>query len=127
MADQRIALVTGASSGIGFATASLFAERGYRTFGTSRDTERKSGPKGVEMVKLDVNSDDSARAAIDAVASKGPIQVLVNNAGFGLFGILVHCRCQRRAEFEVPAVRGVGRRLARTERSGAARVCSKDS
>jgi NAD(P)-dependent dehydrogenase (short-subunit alcohol dehydrogenase family) len=86
MADQRIALVTGASSGIGFATASLFAERGYRTFGTSRNPERKGGPKGVEMVKLDVDSDESARAAIDVVASKGPIQILINNAGFGLFG-----------------------------------------
>jgi NAD(P)-dependent dehydrogenase (short-subunit alcohol dehydrogenase family) len=83
MADQRIALVTGASSGIGFATASLFAERGYRTFGTSRDPERKGCPKGVEMVKLDVDSDDSARAAIDVVASKGPIQVLVNNIRLG--------------------------------------------
>jgi NAD(P)-dependent dehydrogenase (short-subunit alcohol dehydrogenase family) len=87
MAQRQIAVVTGASSGIGFATASLLAERGYRTFGTSREPEARSGPKGVELVKLDVDSDESARAAIEGiVTTAGPIDILVNNAGYGLFG-----------------------------------------
>lgn len=87
MARQLVALVTGASSGIGFATASLLAERGLRTFGTSRDPAKRPAPKGVEMLQLDVRSDASARSTIaDVVARAGQIDVLVNNAGFGLFG-----------------------------------------
>jgi NAD(P)-dependent dehydrogenase (short-subunit alcohol dehydrogenase family) len=87
MVDRKVALVTGASSGIGFATASLLAERGYRTFGTSREPQLKKGPKGVEMLKLDITLDDSVRWAVsDLVNRAGQVDILVNNAGFGLFG-----------------------------------------
>jgi NAD(P)-dependent dehydrogenase (short-subunit alcohol dehydrogenase family) len=89
MADQSVALVTGASSGIGFETASLLASRGYRTFGTSREPESKPGPKGVEMLKLDVRSDESARTVVDDILRRqGSLDILVNNAGFGLFGAI---------------------------------------
>jgi NAD(P)-dependent dehydrogenase (short-subunit alcohol dehydrogenase family) len=87
MSQRPVALVTGASSGIGFASASLLAARGYRTFGTSRHPDQRPGPKGVEMLQLDVSSDASVRAAVAEIATRaGPIGVLVNNAGFGLFG-----------------------------------------
>ena len=87
MIEPRVALVTGASSGIGFATAALLAARGYRTFGTSREPQGKTGPKNVEMVQLDVRSDASVRAAMDSILRRTDhIDVLVNNAGFGLFG-----------------------------------------
>jgi NAD(P)-dependent dehydrogenase (short-subunit alcohol dehydrogenase family) len=87
MADQSVALVTGASSGIGFETASLLASRGYRTFGTSREPDRRPGPKGVEMLKLDIRSDESARAVVDDIHQRERrLDILVNNAGFGLFG-----------------------------------------
>jgi NAD(P)-dependent dehydrogenase (short-subunit alcohol dehydrogenase family) len=87
MLQGRIAVFTGASCGIGFATASFLAERGYRTFGTSREPARRTGPEGVELIMLDVDSDDSAVAAVrDIVDRAGPIDVLVNNAGYGLFG-----------------------------------------
>jgi NAD(P)-dependent dehydrogenase (short-subunit alcohol dehydrogenase family) len=89
MADRRVVLVTGASSGIGFATAALFAARGYRTFGTARELGAHPAPKDVEMVKLDVREDDSMNAAVDAVlGTAGQIDILVNNAGFGLAGAI---------------------------------------
>jgi NAD(P)-dependent dehydrogenase (short-subunit alcohol dehydrogenase family) len=85
--EPRVALVTGASSGIGFATASLLAARGYRTFGTSRKPQGTAGPNNVEMVELDVRSDDSVCSAMDNILRQVEhIDVLVNNAGYGLFG-----------------------------------------
>jgi NAD(P)-dependent dehydrogenase (short-subunit alcohol dehydrogenase family) len=87
MTDRQVALVTGASSGIGFETASLLADRGYRTFGTSREPEKRAGPKGVELLKLDVRSDDDAGAIVEDIHRReGRLDILVNNAGFGLFG-----------------------------------------
>ena len=102
MAKQRVALVTGASSGIGFATASRLAEHGLRTFGTSRDPAKRPAPKGVEMLQLDVRSDESVHVAIaDVVARAGPIDVLVNNAGFGLFGAVEETSLdEARGQFE---------------------------
>ena len=85
--DRRVALVTGASSGVGFETSSLLAARGYRTFGTSREPENSPRPKGVEMLKLDVRFDDNARAVVDDIHQReGRLDILINNAGFGLFG-----------------------------------------
>ena len=102
MAQRPVALVTGASSGIGLATASLLAARGYRTFGTSRHPDQRPGPKGVEMLQLDVTSDTGVRATIaEAVGRAGPIDVLVNNAGFGLFGAIEETSLEEaRGQFE---------------------------
>lgn len=99
MADRQVALVTGASSGIGFETASLLAARGCRTFGTSREPEKRAGPKGVEMLKLDVRSDDDARAVVDAIHQREwRLDILVNNAGFGLFGAIEETSLQEARE-----------------------------
>ncbi|WP_165974344.1 SDR family NAD(P)-dependent oxidoreductase [Nonomuraea deserti] len=77
---SRTVLVTGASSGIGQATARLFAERGARVFGTSRRALGDDG--GVEMVQLDIRSEESVRQCVDRVLDRaGGIDVLVNNAG----------------------------------------------
>jgi short-subunit dehydrogenase len=87
MIDGPVALVTGASSGIGFATAELLAKRGFKTFGTSRDLDLNKGPEGVRMLRLDVTSDEGVRATMTEITRQANhIDILVNNAGFGLFG-----------------------------------------
>lgn len=76
----RTVLVTGASSGIGQATARLFAAHGARVFGTSRQ-QRPDGD-GVEMLRLDVRSAESVQRCVDQVLTRaGHLDVLVNNAG----------------------------------------------
>ncbi|XRQ09916.1 SDR family NAD(P)-dependent oxidoreductase [Actinomadura welshii] len=75
-----VVLVTGASSGIGRATARLFAERGARVFGTSRSARPDEG--GVEMLELDVRSEESVRRCVDQVLDRaGQLDVVVNNVG----------------------------------------------
>jgi NAD(P)-dependent dehydrogenase (short-subunit alcohol dehydrogenase family) len=80
----KIALVTGASSGIGEATAKRLVEAGYKVYGTSR-RGIQMGRQDFEMLALDVTDDKSVQAAIEAIMHReGRIDLLVNNAGFGL-------------------------------------------
>jgi NAD(P)-dependent dehydrogenase (short-subunit alcohol dehydrogenase family) len=82
--SNKIALVTGASSGIGQATAERLASAGYTVYGTSRRGGRASG-RTFEMLRLDVTSDASAAEAVTHLMQrKGRIDLLVNNAGFGI-------------------------------------------
>jgi NAD(P)-dependent dehydrogenase (short-subunit alcohol dehydrogenase family) len=82
----KIALVTGASSGIGRAIASHLAAGGWRVFGTSRGGAG-IGDVGVEMLALDVDDDAAVAAAVAAVMARaGRIDALVNNAGWALMG-----------------------------------------
>jgi NAD(P)-dependent dehydrogenase (short-subunit alcohol dehydrogenase family) len=81
---NSVAIVTGASSGIGEATAHRLAVAGYKVYGTSR----RGVPAGVqpfEMLPLDVTSDASvARLVEEVIRREGRIDLLVNNAGFGV-------------------------------------------
>jgi short-subunit dehydrogenase len=79
-------LITGASSGFGKLSASLLAKRGFGVFGTSRKAlEEKQD--GVEMLRLDITSDESVRRCVLNLLQKaGRIDVLVNNAGQVLTG-----------------------------------------
>jgi NAD(P)-dependent dehydrogenase (short-subunit alcohol dehydrogenase family) len=88
MATTRpVALVTGASSGIGRAAALALAAKGYEVVGTSRNTAHVTAPKGVTFLDLDVTSDASVTAAVAGVIDRfGRIDVLVNNAGIGSAG-----------------------------------------
>ena len=81
---SKTAIVTGASAGIGEATAERLAAAGYRVFGTSR-RPASAGRRSFEMLTLDVTSDQSVEAAVREVARRADrIDVLVNNAGFGV-------------------------------------------
>lgn len=84
MNKKPIALVTGASSGIGQATATRLAAAGYQVYGTSR-SGLPSGNQNFAMLPLDVTSDESVEAAIsELIRREGRIDLLVNNAGFGV-------------------------------------------
>lgn len=82
--SKKIALVTGASSGIGQATAGLLATAGYKVYGTSRRGGEVIG-QSFEMMTLDVTSDASVADAVAKLMQReGRIDLLVNNAGFGV-------------------------------------------
>src|SRR5258705_9139664 len=89
--SKRIAVVTGTSTGIGFATALRLAANGFRVFAGMRNLAkaeplREAARKAdvpLEVIELDVTSADSTARAFSAVAARGPIEVLVNNAGVG--------------------------------------------
>jgi len=82
--QSKIALVTGASSGIGQATAQRLAKAGYKVYGTSRRPSDASA-RTFEMLSLDVTSDESVDATVRKLMQvEGRIDLLVNNAGFGV-------------------------------------------
>jgi NAD(P)-dependent dehydrogenase (short-subunit alcohol dehydrogenase family) len=81
---RPVAIVTGASAGIGGASARALQAAGYQVFGTYRRPPATRSP-GIEYLACDVTSDESAKAAVGEVLSKtGRIDLLVNNAGVGL-------------------------------------------
>jgi NAD(P)-dependent dehydrogenase (short-subunit alcohol dehydrogenase family) len=101
MKQNNVALVTGVSSGIGWATAELLAQHGFCVFGTMR-RPGEIRPSGVEILPLDVRDDASARSCLDRVlGTAGRLDLLVNNAGVALYGALEEVSIeQARAVFE---------------------------
>ena len=82
--QNKTALVTGASSGIGEATAERLAAAGYKVYGTSRRAA-KASLRSFELLPLDVTREESVEAAVSEVLRlEDRIDLLVNNAGFGI-------------------------------------------
>ena len=89
MSSKGTALVTGASSGIGEATALRLAKAGFTVYAVARRVDRMSGlaDAGIHVLKMDVTDDKSMVGGIEQiVADTGRIDVLVNNAGYGSYG-----------------------------------------
>jgi NAD(P)-dependent dehydrogenase (short-subunit alcohol dehydrogenase family) len=85
--NRPVALVTGASSGIGQAASLALVDAGFEVVGTSRDTARLPSRNGVTFLDLDVSSDESVTTAVQQVIDRyARIDVLVNNAGIGSAG-----------------------------------------
>ena len=107
---NKVALVTGSSSGMGFATAIMLARAGIHTYASMRNlkksktiTELASTENlPLQVVQLDVNDKKSVKEAITKIVTeKERIDVLVNNAGYGLFGSLEDISIEElKAQFE---------------------------
>ncbi|MBR6847849.1 MAG: oxidoreductase [Bacteroidales bacterium] len=88
---QKVILLTGASSGIGYDTATRLARQGHKVYGAARRIDKMLPLKelGVIPIKMDVTDDASMIAGVNAVMeAEGRIDVLVNNAGYGYFGAI---------------------------------------
>ena len=88
---QKVILLTGASSGIGYDTATRLAKQGHKVYGAARRIDKMQPLKelGVTPIKMDVTDDASMIAGVNAVLeAEGRIDVLVNNAGYGYFGAI---------------------------------------
>jgi len=92
---EKVAIVTGSSSGIGFETSLALAREGYFTYATMRDTTKSNKIKEIaqkenlkiNVLELDVDDEKSVKSAIVQILDqKQRVDVLVNNAGWGLWG-----------------------------------------
>lgn len=103
--NNEIVLLTGASSGIGFETALLLQQSGYKVYAAARRTDRlkKLESQGISILSIDVTSDASMQQAVQSIIDReGRIDVLINNAGYGSFGSLEEVPMEEaRQQFEV--------------------------
>jgi NAD(P)-dependent dehydrogenase (short-subunit alcohol dehydrogenase family) len=88
---QKAIFITGASSGLGKATARLFQQEGWKVIATMRNPERETELgqlENVTLLPLDVTNLDNIKATVTTAIQSGTIDVVFNNAGYGLLGAL---------------------------------------
>jgi NADP-dependent 3-hydroxy acid dehydrogenase YdfG len=84
---KGVVFVTGASSGMGYAAAELFIKNGYTVYGGARRIEKMETLSGLIPIKMDITKSGDIDYAINKIAHEcGRIDILFNNAGYGLFG-----------------------------------------
>ena len=91
MAEKKIILLTGASSGIGYDAAQTLAQQGHVVYAAARRVEKMEPLQafGAKVLRMDVTDEASMQQCVDAVIqAEGRIDVLVNNAGYGFFGAI---------------------------------------
>src|SRR4051812_20406836 len=112
--NQKVAVVTGSSSGMGYETSLILARNGFHTYATMRKLEGEGGTKqlsniakdeslSLEIIQLDVNNDESVTDAINRIAKEndGRLDVVINNAGYDLMGALEQTSIDEiKAQFE---------------------------
>lgn len=89
--NQKTIFITGASSGLGRATAKLFASKGWNVIATMRNPEKEtelSQLSGLELLPLDVTDPDQITETVERVVAMNGVKVVFNNAGYGLAGPL---------------------------------------
>jgi len=106
----KVAVVTGSSSGIGYETSLLLARNQFTTYATMRNLNKSEKLKGIasreriplHIIQLNVNDDSSVEDAIGSIIKEnGKIDLLVNNAGYDLFGSLEEASIEEiREQFE---------------------------
>ena len=85
----KVVLVTGASSGFGYAIAKALAAKNYRVFGTARAAQSGAASDGFTTLTLDVTQDVSVAACVSEVLrTAGRIDAVINNAGIGIAGAI---------------------------------------
>lgn len=100
---NEIALVTGASSGIGYQTALALAARGITVYAAARRPMSDLERRGIATIRMDVTDEESMRQAVTTLIEReGRIDILVNNAGYGSYGAIEEVPLQEaRRQFDV--------------------------
>ncbi len=102
---KKVAIVTGASSGMGKSAAGFLHDQGYIVYGVARRLEEMNDlkAKGIKVLSMDITDDASIQAAVNEIlTNEGRIDVLINNAGYGSYGAVEDIAIdEARRQFEV--------------------------
>ena len=131
---QKVILITGASSGIGYDAALALAAEGHKVYAAARRVELMASlaDKGIVPVRMDVTDEQSMQDGVKAVLDKeGRIDVLVNNAGYGYFGSVENVTMEEARRQQEVNVFGLARLcqlvLPTMRRQGSGRIVNTSS